>query len=623
MTATAVAAAPTTAWRNRITGSGEEAPDQLLANPANWRIHPKAQQDALAGRARRRSAGSSRCSSTGAPGFVVDGHAPGRAGAIAAASRPSRSCTSTSTPEEEALVLATLDPIGAMAGRDDEKLRALLADVTVDDAGLLALLGDLGGNEPKAGLTDPDDVPELPDGAVRQAGRALAPRRPPPPVRRRDEPRRRGPAPRRRGADAPRDRPALRRPARPDLARRRVQRAAQAGEGLGRRGRRREAVHDGARSPRRRRGDAAGAGTTPRATATPRSAGDTRADWSEAFALVPVAPGRLRLVRERPHPRGRCRACSRIGFEIVASRSSGTRASSRSGRSWYHWAHEPCWVVRQARRAAPVPRRARPGDDLAGAQPEEDRRRARRRRRRTTRPRSRSSSPRSRSATTCGRARRCYDPFCGSGTTLIAAETPRPSLLRDGDRPPVRPGRDRALAALHRPDGGARPWVGGARRRPRRGQAPPRRDAAVPGQPARAAAPAGRAADAARTWTTTAEGRLAPGPARDARHRRHPGRRRRRPALLLRGGQPVRAGGRAVRAVGPARPRRDGELVKNPLHQVVRDNADEVRLFARELGLSPSARAGLRVEPGATLGATSTTSSASRRGCAWWAAAMG
>lgn len=39
------AAAPTTGWRNRIAGAGEEAPDQLLANPANWRIHPKAQQD--------------------------------------------------------------------------------------------------------------------------------------------------------------------------------------------------------------------------------------------------------------------------------------------------------------------------------------------------------------------------------------------------------------------------------------------------------------------------------------------------------------------------------------------------------------------------------------------------
>ena len=34
-------------WQSRIIGEGEEAPDQLLANPLNWRIHPKAQQDAL------------------------------------------------------------------------------------------------------------------------------------------------------------------------------------------------------------------------------------------------------------------------------------------------------------------------------------------------------------------------------------------------------------------------------------------------------------------------------------------------------------------------------------------------------------------------------------------------
>jgi P27 family predicted phage terminase small subunit len=43
--------------------------------------------------------------------------------------------------------------------------------------------------------------------------------------------------------------------------------------------------------------------------------------------------------------------------------------------------------------------------------------------------------------------------------------------------------------------------------------------------------------------------------------------------------------------------RHAGGLVKNPLHQVVRDDSDQIRLFARELGLSPSARAGLRVEP--------------------------
>jgi P27 family predicted phage terminase small subunit len=42
---------------------------------------------------------------------------------------------------------------------------------------------------------------------------------------------------------------------------------------------------------------------------------------------------------------------------------------------------------------------------------------------------------------------------------------------------------------------------------------------------------------------------------------------------------------------------RGGEAwVKNPLHQIVRDNAAEVRLLARELGLSPAARAGLHIE---------------------------
>ena len=37
---------PSCPWKSRIVGSGEEAPDQLLANP-NWRIHPKAQRAAL------------------------------------------------------------------------------------------------------------------------------------------------------------------------------------------------------------------------------------------------------------------------------------------------------------------------------------------------------------------------------------------------------------------------------------------------------------------------------------------------------------------------------------------------------------------------------------------------
>jgi P27 family predicted phage terminase small subunit len=43
---------------------------------------------------------------------------------------------------------------------------------------------------------------------------------------------------------------------------------------------------------------------------------------------------------------------------------------------------------------------------------------------------------------------------------------------------------------------------------------------------------------------------------------------------------------------------RGGDLVKNPLHQVVRDNAMLIRLFARDLGFLPSAREGIHV-PGA------------------------
>lgn len=41
---------------------------------------------------------------------------------------------------------------------------------------------------------------------------------------------------------------------------------------------------------------------------------------------------------------------------------------------------------------------------------------------------------------------------------------------------------------------------------------------------------------------------------------------------------------------------RGGDLVKNPLHQVVRDNAVLIRAFARDLGFLPSAREGLKTQ---------------------------
>lgn len=55
--------------------------------------------------------------------------------------------------------------------------------------------------------------------------------------------------------------------------------------------------------------------------------------------------------------------------------------------------------------------------------------------------------------------------------------------------------------------------------------------------------------------------------------------------LLEQSGPLIAARGHGARA---------GELVKSPLHQIVRDDAVLVRALARELGLTPTARTGLR-----------------------------
>jgi DNA modification methylase len=147
-------------WRNRIVGSGNEAPERLAANPANWRAHPRNQRDALAGSldtvgwvaqvlVNRRT------------GYVVDGHA--RVALALARKEASVPVLYVDlSPDEERLVLATFDPIGALAGTDGERLTALLAEVAVDDAGLRALLDELAASAPRPSFTDPDDLPELP-----------------------------------------------------------------------------------------------------------------------------------------------------------------------------------------------------------------------------------------------------------------------------------------------------------------------------------------------------------------------------------------------------------------------------------------------------------------------------
>jgi len=142
-----------TNWRNRIIGSGTEAPDQLLAHPMNWRIHPKAQQDALAG-ALDEVGWVQEVIVNRRTGHLVDGHL--RVTLALRRDEPSIPVKYVDLDErEEALVLATLDPIGAQAGADAAKLDELLRGVQTGSAALQSLLSEVA---EKAGIA-PDFQP--------------------------------------------------------------------------------------------------------------------------------------------------------------------------------------------------------------------------------------------------------------------------------------------------------------------------------------------------------------------------------------------------------------------------------------------------------------------------------
>lgn len=157
-------------WQNRITRYGEESPDQLLANPKNWRIHPQPQQDALAGILGDVGVVQNVIVNERS-GFVVDGHL--RVALAMRTGQPSIPVTYVDLDDaEEALILATIDPVAAMAATDDANLAELLAMIETDNADVQALLDSLSSDVTTIteGLTDPDDVPSVPDEPATKPG---------------------------------------------------------------------------------------------------------------------------------------------------------------------------------------------------------------------------------------------------------------------------------------------------------------------------------------------------------------------------------------------------------------------------------------------------------------------
>lgn len=132
--------------RDRIKELRRVAAHQLRPHPRNWRKHPQPQQDAMRGvlaeigyadalLVRELSDGSLQ---------LVDGHL--RAEVAPDAIVP---VLVLDVSEDEALkLLATLDPLAAMADTDAALLAALVADVETENRAVRALLDDLVAQDP-------------------------------------------------------------------------------------------------------------------------------------------------------------------------------------------------------------------------------------------------------------------------------------------------------------------------------------------------------------------------------------------------------------------------------------------------------------------------------------------
>jgi hypothetical protein len=139
--------------RDQSTGSGPlrlewRDPDDLAENPRNWRRHPQAQTAALKDViAEVGWAGALLYNER--TGRLIDGHARKK---VVAKGEMVPVLIGDWSDADEAKILATLDPLAAMAERDEAALAALVASVETDSEALAEM------------LTGPafDDVGEVP-----------------------------------------------------------------------------------------------------------------------------------------------------------------------------------------------------------------------------------------------------------------------------------------------------------------------------------------------------------------------------------------------------------------------------------------------------------------------------
>ena len=150
--------------RDRIQGLRRVPAASLRNNPRNWRTHPAAQRDALRGALTEIGYASALLARELADGSLelIDGHL--RAETTPDALVPV--LVLDLDEAEAAKLLATFDPLAALAGADAAALDALLSQVDCQDPALRALLDGLAAEHPASSdhaAAEPEsvEVPEM------------------------------------------------------------------------------------------------------------------------------------------------------------------------------------------------------------------------------------------------------------------------------------------------------------------------------------------------------------------------------------------------------------------------------------------------------------------------------
>ena len=143
--------------RDRIVELRRVKASELTPNPRNWRTHPRAQRKAMQAILEEVGyAGALLARETPAGLELIDGH-------LRSAITPEETVpvlVLDVTEAEANKILATYDPIAAMAGAEGEKLKAVLDDIDTGSAALQKMLEDLADEH---GLLEQQTTDENPD----------------------------------------------------------------------------------------------------------------------------------------------------------------------------------------------------------------------------------------------------------------------------------------------------------------------------------------------------------------------------------------------------------------------------------------------------------------------------